>query len=703
MKTGLTIEQTRSALEKVRNIGIMAHIDAGKTTTTERILYYTGRTHKIGEVHDGAAEMDWMAQEKERGITITSAATSCSWRDHHLNLIDTPGHVDFTVEVERSLRILDGAVCVFCAVGGVEPQSETVWRQADRYQVPRIAFINKMDRLGSNPERTIQMMRDRLGAKPLLIQLPIGLESSFCGVVDLVEMKTRIWHEGADDFGTVYEDGPIPDDMMEAAEDARTHMLEQLAETDDALLERYLEGEHIGRDDLRRAIRGATIRDGLIPVLYGAAFKNKGVQLLLDATVDYLPSPLDVPPVIGMDPDSGDESLREARTDVPFTALAFKIQSDPHGKLTFLRVYSGVVESGTVVHNSSKGKREKIGRLLRVHANKREDIKFACAGDIICAIGLHNTSTGETLCAPGDSIILECPKFPDPVIAVAIEPKSRADQERLDISLAKLAEEDPTFQVRTDPETGQTIISGMGELHLEIIVDRLVREFRIHANIGRPEVAYRETIRKEAEGIGRFIRQTGGRGQYGHAEIELFPRDPGEGFHFEDCIVGGAIPSEFITPVRRGIQEALEAGVLAGYPVVDVGVRLVDGSFHPVDSSEMAFSIAGSLAFKDAVPKAEPVLLEPIMDVEVIVPEEYMGDVIGDINSRRGKVVNLEPRSHLQVIAALVPLADVFGYATALRSMTQGRGTYSMQLGCYEPVPPSIQKEVVAKVTGTRV
>jgi len=696
------MEQTRSALEKVRNIGIMAHIDAGKTTTTERILYYSGRTHKIGEVHDGAAEMDWMDQEKERGITITSAATSCMWQDHHLNLIDTPGHVDFTVEVERSLRILDGAVCVFCAVGGVEPQSETVWRQADRYQVPRIAFINKMDRLGSNPARTIEMMRTRLGAKPLQIQLPIGIESTFCGVVDLVEMKARIWHEGADDFGTVYEDGPIPRDMIRAAEQARTEMLEHLAETDDALLERYLEGDHITPEDIHRAIRRATIHVGLIPVLYGAAFKNKGVQLLLDAIVQYLPSPLDVPPVIGTDPSTGEEILREARPDEPFAALAFKIQSDPHGKLTFLRIYSGSIAAGSVVRNSSKGKREKVGRLMKVHANKREDIKQAYAGDIVCAIGLHSTSTGETLCDPGESIVLECPRFPDPVISVAIEPKSRVDQERLDISLAKLAEEDPTFQVRTDTETGQTIISGMGELHLEIIVDRLVREFRIHANIGRPEVAYRETIQGEAKGIGRFIRQTGGRGQYGHAEIEVFSRSSGEGFSFEDCIVGGAIPSEYIPAVRKGIEEAFEMGILAGYPIVDVGVRLVDGSHHPVDSSEMAFSVAGSMALKDALPKAKPVILEPVMDVEVIVPEEYMGDVIGDINSRRGKVVNIEPRGHLQVISALVPLADIFGYATVLRSMTQGRGTYSMQLGRYEVVPPSIQSKIVAKATGTR-
>ncbi len=696
------MEQTRSALEKVRNIGIMAHIDAGKTTTTERILYYSGRTHKIGEVHDGAAEMDWMDQEKERGITITSAATSCIWQDHHLNLIDTPGHVDFTVEVERSLRILDGAVCVFCAVGGVEPQSETVWRQADRYQVPRIAFINKMDRLGSNPARTIEMMRTRLGAKPLQIQLPIGIESTFCGVVDLVEMKARIWHEGADDFGTVYEDGPIPRDMIRAAEQARTEMLEHLAETDDALLERYLEGDHITPEDIHRAIRRATIHVGLIPVLYGAAFKNKGVQLLLDAIVQYLPSPLDVPPVIGTDPSTGEEILREARPDEPFAALAFKIQSDPHGKLTFLRIYSGSIAAGSVVRNSSKGKREKVGRLMKVHANKREDIKQAYAGDIVCAIGLHSTSTGETLCDPGESIVLECPRFPDPVISVAIEPKSRVDQERLDISLAKLAEEDPTFQVRTDTETGQTIISGMGELHLEIIVDRLVREFRIHANIGRPEVAYRETIQGEAKGIGRFIRQTGGRGQYGHAEIEVFSRSSGEGFSFEDCIVGGAIPSEYIPAVRKGIEEAFEMGILAGYPIVDVGVRLVDGSHHPVDSSEMAFSVAGSMALKDALPKAKPVILEPVMDVEVIVPEEYMGDVIGDINSRRGKVVNIEPRGHLQVISALVPLADIFGYATVLRSMTQGRGTYSMQLGRYEVVPPSIQSKIVAKATGTR-
>ncbi|HOE12430.1 MAG TPA: elongation factor G [bacterium] len=700
MNVSTTIERTENALELVRNIGVMAHIDAGKTTTTERILYYTGRTHKIGEVHDGAAEMDWMAQEKERGITITSAATCCRWRGHHLNLIDTPGHVDFTVEVERSLRVLDGAICVFCAVGGVEPQSETVWRQADRYQVPRIAFINKMDRVGADSQRTIEMMQTRLGAHVLPIQLPIGVELTFCGVVDLVEMKARIWHEAADDYGTTYEDGPIPPDMLEAAEEARVHLLETLAETDDGFMERYLEGHPITPDDIRSAIRYATIHLGRIPVLYGSALKNKGVQLLLDAVVDYLPSPLNVPPVVGTDPDSGEETVHEAHIDAPFTALAFKIQSDPHGKLTFLRIYSGRIRSGSVVFNARKKKREKIGRLLRMHANKREDIKEACVGDIVCAIGLSGTTTGDTLCDTDSPILLESPQFPDPVISVAIEPKSRSDQDRLDVSLAKLAEEDPTFQVRTDRETGETIISGMGELHLEIIVDRLIREFNVHANVGRPEVAYRETIQKATTGEARFVRQSGGRGQYGHVVIEIFPRQPGEGFSFEDCIVGGAIPSDYIPAVRKGIQESLATGALAGYPIVDIGVRLVDGSYHPVDSSEMSFSIAGSLALKDGFRRGDAVLLEPIMDVEVIVPEENMGDVIGNINARRGKVVSLEPRMNLQVISAMVPLAEMFGYATTLRSMTQGRGTYSMQLGRYEKVPSGIQAEIVAKFTG---
>jgi elongation factor G len=700
MITSLTIEEKRLALQWVRNIGIMAHIDAGKTTTTERILYYTGKTYKIGEVHDGAAQMDWTVQERERGITITSASTFCTWRNHHLNLIDTPGHVDFTVEVERSLRILDGAVCVFCAVGGVEPQSEMVWRQADRYQVPRIAFINKMDRLGANPSRTVAMIHDRLGARPLPIQIPIGSEGTFCGVVDLVEMRARIWHEGADDYGTVYEDVPIPADVAQPAGKARIHLLEQLAEIDEGLLERCVEGDHPSAEDLRSAIRRATIHLGFIPVLYGAALKNKGVQLLLDAVVDYLPSPLDVPPVVGTDPISGEETLREARLDAPFTALAFKIQSDPHGKLTFLRIYSGSLRSGSVVLNSSKGKREKIGRLLRVHANKREDIRHAQVGDIVCAIGLNGTSTGETLCDPNAPIVLECPEFPEPVISVAIEPKSWGDRDRLATSLGKLTEEDPTFQARTDSETGEIIISGMGELHLEIIVDRLLREFGVQANVGRPEVGYRETIRNPARGVGRFVRQTGGRGQYGHVVIDLFPKAAGEGFSFENCIVGGVIPSEYIPAARKGIKEALKTGVLAGYPVVDVGVRLVDGSFHPVDSSEISFVIAGSMAFKDAVSRAESVLLEPIMEVEVVVPDENMGDVIGNINARRGKVVALETRGHLKDVSALVPLAEMFGYATTLRSLTQGRGTYSMQLGRYEAVPSGIQREIVTKATG---
>ena len=557
-----------------------------------------------------------------------------------------------------------------------------------------------MDRVGANAERTLRMMRERLGAKVLPVQLPIGIESTFCGVVDLVEMKARIWHESADDFGTSFEDGPIPTDMQSIAEDARIQLLEQLAETDDGFMQRYLDGDHITPNDIHLAIRHATIHLGQIPVLYGSALKNKGVQLLLDSVVDYLPSPLNVPPVIGTDPNSGEEVLREARLDAPMAALAFKIQSDPHGKLTFLRVYSGSMKAGTVIFNASKGKREKIGRLLRVHANKREEIKEAYAGDIICAIGLNGASTGDTLCDSDARIILECPEFPDPVISVAIEPKSRCDQDRLGNSLAKLAEEDPTFVVRTDNETGETIISGMGELHLEIIVDRLIREFNVHANVGRPEVAYRETIQKSVRGEARFVRQTGGRGQYGHVVIEVFPQKPGEGFSFEDCIVGGAIPSEYIPAVKKGIQDALATGVIAGYPVVDIGVRLVDGSFHPVDSSEMSFSIAGSLALKDAMSKAKPVLLEPIMDVDVIVPELNMGDVIGNINGRRGKVVSLETQGALQFISAFVPLAEMFGYATILRSMTQGRGTYSMQLGRYEMVPQNIQNEIVEKITG---
>ncbi len=687
-------------LARVRNIGIMAHIDAGKTTTTERILYYTGRTHKIGEVHDGAAEMDWMEQEKERGITITSAATFCSWNDHYINIIDTPGHVDFTAEVERSLRVLDGCVALFCAVGGVEPQSETVWRQADRYQVPRLAFVNKMDRVGADLDRTISMMRERLGANPLVLQIPIGSEETFRGVVDLVTMKARIWHEGNDDLGTTFEDVEIPQELVEEAEHARELMLEALADIDDHLLERFLEGEFIDPEDIKFAIRRATIQATVIPVLCGSAFKNKGVQMLLDAVIDYLPSPLDVPPIIGTKPRTESEILCEAKEDAPFTALAFKIMSDPHGKLTFFRVYSGVLKAGQTVLNASKDKKEKVGRLLRMHANKREEVKTARAGDIVCALGLNRTSTGDTLCDTTFPILLESLDFPEPVISVAIEPKTRADQDSLDMALAKLADEDPTFRVKTDEESGQTIISGMGELHLEIIVDRLMREFRVEANVGKPEVAYRETITKKVNVVGKHVRQSGGRGQYGHVEAEFYPREKGQGFEFVNDIVGGTIPKEYIPAIERGIKEAMQGGVLAGYPLVDIGVRVHDGSFHAVDSSEMAFAIAGSLALKEAVSKGRATLLEPIMALEVVVPDEYLGDVIGNLNGRRGRAKGVEPRGKIQVIQAEVPLAEMFGYATTLRSLTQGRGSYTMQLSHYEPVPESIQNDIVSRTTG---
>ncbi|OGP19683.1 MAG: translation elongation factor G [Deltaproteobacteria bacterium GWA2_57_13] len=686
-------------LDKTRNIGIMAHIDAGKTTTTERILYYTGITYKIGEVDEGTATMDWMVQEQERGITITSAATTCFWRDHRINIIDTPGHVDFTVEVERSLRVLDGAIAVFCSVGGVEPQTETVWRQADKYRVPRIAFVNKMDRVGADFFRVVRMIQDRLGAHPLPIQLPIGAEDHFKGIVDLVQMEAVLWDEESP--GAKYRIEPIPEDLRGLAQEHREKLLEKLADCDESIMEQYLEGREIPAEELRRAIRKAGLDLKLVPVLCGAAFRNKGVQLLLDAVLDYLPSPLDVPPVKGKHPVSQKDEERAPRDDAPFSALAFKIMTDPFvGTLTFFRVYSGALFSGSSIYNSSKGKRERIGRLLKMHANKREEIKEVYAGDIAAAVGLRNASTGDTLCEETHPVLLESIEFPEPVISIAIEPKSKADQEKLGLSLQKLTVEDPSFRVRTDEETGQTIISGMGELHLEIIVDRLLREFNVGANVGKPQVAYKETIRRAVEHEGKFIRQTGGRGQYGHVYLKVEPQPAGAGFEFVDAVKGGAIPREYIPAVEDGVEEALESGPLAGYPMVDVKVTLLDGSYHEVDSSEIAFKIAGSLAYKEAVGKARPVLLEPIMAVEVVVPEEFMGEVIGDISSRRGKVLGMDSRPAAQVIEARVPLAEMFGYATDLRSMTQGRATYTMQFSHYEPVPAPISEEISAKAVG---
>ena len=686
-------------LEKTRNIGIMAHIDAGKTTTTERILYYTGTNYKIGEVDEGTATMDWMVQEQERGITITSAATTALWRDHRINLIDTPGHVDFTIEVERSLRVLDGAVAVFCSVGGVEPQTETVWRQADKYQVPRIAFVNKMDRVGADFFRAVQMIQDRLGARPVAVQLPIGAEDQFKGVIDLVQMKAVVWEE--ESLGAKYRIEPIPAELVAQAEEYREKLLEAAADCDESLMEKYLDGKEIAESEIRRAIRAGGLALKLVPVLCGSAFRNKGVQPLLDAVIDYLPSPHDIPSVQGKNPDSQQAEERPASDEAPFSALAFKIMTDPFvGTLTFFRVYSGVLFSGSSVYNSTKTKRERIGRLLKMHANKREEIKEVYAGDIAAAVGLRSTTTGDTLCDEDRPIVLESIDFPDPVISIAIEPKSKADQERLGISLQKLAGEDPSFRVRTDEETGQTIISGMGELHLEIIVDRLVREFNVGANVGKPQVAYKETIRKTVEQEGKFIRQTGGRGQYGHVEIRVEPQAPGGGFEFEDAVKGGRIPREYIPAVEKGVREATESGVLAGYPVVDVKVTLLDGSYHDVDSSEIAFKIAGSMAFKEATRKASPVLLEPIMSVEVVVPEDFMGDVIGDISSRRGKILGMGSRPAVQVIEARVPLAQMFGYATDVRSMTQGRATYTMQFSHYEPVPATISEEISAKAVG---
>ena len=689
------------SLEKTRNIGIMAHIDAGKTTTTERILYYTGRSYKIGEVHEGTATMDWMVQEQERGITITSAATTCFWRDCRINIIDTPGHVDFTVEVERSLRVLDGAVAILDAVSGVEPQTETVWRQADKYRVPRIVYVNKMDRVGADYYRCITMLRERLGAHPVPIQVPIGREDQYRGLVDLVGQVALVWDENDETLGKEYRTVPVPAELSDTVREWREKMIEALAEVDEALMEKYVGNEPIGADELRAAIRKGTIGLRLFPVLCGASFRNKGVQPLLDAVIDYLPSPLDIPPVRGVNPETHAVEERKAADDEPFAALAFKIMNDQHvGQLVFLRVYSGTLPSGSAVYNSTKDRKERVGRLLRMHANKREEIEAVAAGDIAAAIGLKFTTTGDTLCDPEHPIVLESMSFPEPVIAVAIEPKTKADEEKLGLSLSRLALEDPTFRVTSDQETGQTLIHGMGELHLEIIVDRLLREFRVEANVGKPQVAYRETIRARGEAQGKFIRQTGGRGQYGDVYLEVEPGLPGEGVVFENKIVGGAIPREFIPAVEKGVREALETGVLAGYPMVDVRVRLVDGSYHEVDSSEMAFKIAGSIAVKEACRRARPVLLEPIMDVEVVTPEDYMGAVVGDLNSRRGRIVSMEARGSSQVIRAQVPLGQMFGYATDLRSMTQGRATYTMQFAKYEEVPAPLAEEIVAKVAG---
>jgi len=685
-------------LVRTRNIGIMAHIDAGKTTTTERILYYTGKNYKIGEVHEGAATMDWMVQEQERGITITSAATTCKWRDCWINIIDTPGHVDFTVEVERSLRVLDGAVAVFDAVAGVEPQTETVWRQANKYHVPRICFVNKMDRIGADFARTVGMIRDRLDATPAVVQLPIGAEAGFRGVVDLLGGKALVWDDG---MGDTWREEPVPAELADEAEAARHQLIDVLSNFDDDITEKYLGEEEITADDLRKALRRATIASQVVPVLCGSAFKNKGVQPMLDAVVDYLPSPLDVPPTEGTTP-KGEPAVRQPDDSEPFSALAFKIMTDPYvGKLTYLRVYSGTLTKGSTVLNSTKDRKERVGRILQMHANHREDKEAIFTGDIVAAVGLKNTTTGDTLCDPANPIVLEALEFPEPVIHVAVEPKTKADQDKLSKALFALSEEDPTFRVRSDEETGQTVISGMGELHLEVLVDRMLREFSVDANVGKPQVAYRETIRKAVEKIEeRYVRQTGGRGQYGHVVISLEPTGPGGGYEFVDKITGGVIPKEYIPAVDAGIQEALTNGILAGYPMVDVRVILTFGSYHEVDSSEMAFKIAGSMAVKKAAAAASPVLLEPVMAVEVVTPEEYMGDVIGDLSSRRGKVEGMEQRGNSQVIRAQVPLADMFGYATDLRSCTQGRATYTMQFSAYHEVPDSIAREIIARARG---
>ena len=681
------------SLEKTRNIGIMAHIDAGKTTTTERILYYTGVNYKIGDTHDGTATMDWMEQEQERGITITSAATTCHWKDHRINIIDTPGHVDFTVEVQRSLRVLDGSVTVFCAKGGVEPQSETVWHQADEYHVPRMAFVNKMDIMGADFFNVVDMMKDRLKCNAVPIQLPIGAEDTFKGVIDLITMRAEVYY---DDLGKDVRDEDIPEDMMDQAQEYHDALIESVAELDEDLMMKYLEGEELTIPEIKAALRKGVCNVQIIPVLCGTAYRNKGVQLLLDAVVDYMPAPTDVPAIKGVNPDTEEEDERPSSDEAPFSALAFKIMTDPYvGRLTFFRVYSGTIGAGSSVLNATKGQRERLGRILQMHANSRKDIDMVYSGDIAAAVGFKNTTTGDTLCDEKHPIILESMNFPEPVIRVAIEPKTKAGQEKMGIALAKLAEEDPTFRTYTDEETGQTIIAGMGELHLEIIVDRLLREFKVEANVGEPQVAYKETIRRDANVDMKYARQSGGKGQYGHVKIIVEPNESGKGYEFINKIVGGAIPKEYIEPVNQGIQGAMQAGVLAGYPVVDVKVTLYDGSFHEVDSSEMAFKIAGSMAFKEAMRKADPVLMEPIMQVDVMVPEDYMGDVIGGLNARRGQIQGMEPRGGVEAISAAVPLSEMFGYATALRSSTQGRGQYTMQPSHYTEVPKSVQDKIV--------
>jgi elongation factor G len=692
---------TRFSLEKVRNIGIMAHIDAGKTTTTERILFYTGRTHRLGEVHEGAAFMDWMEQEKERGITITSAATTCYWNDHQINIIDTPGHVDFTVEVERSLRVLDGAVALFCAVGGVEPQSETVWRQADKYKVPRIAFINKMDRTGADFNNALQMMKERLKANAIPITLPIGEGDMFSGIIDLISFKARMYHE--ETYGATYDEIKIPHDLIEKANKSRTEMLEAVSDVDDTLLEKYLEGKEISDDEIKAVLRKATIELKIIPVICGSAFKNKGVQKLLDSVVDFLPSPVDFEEIEAHHIGINDRVKRKIDDKEKFTALAFKIMNDPYvGKLTFFRVYSGVLKSGSYVYNAVSGKKERIGRLLQMHANHREEIEDVRAGDIAAAVGLKHTKTGDTLCTEDDPILLEQIVFPEPVIQIAIEPKTKVDQDKLSDALARLSDEDPTFRVNVEEETGQTLISGMGELHLEILVDRMKREFKVEANVGKPQVAYRETISQTVSSEGKFIKQSGGRGKYGHVWVELGPNEPGKGYEFINGIVGGVVPKEYIPAVSAGIREAMRNGVVAGFPVVDIKAKLYDGSYHDVDSDEISFKVAGSMAFKEGAKKAKPILLEPIMEVEVVTPEEYLGDVMGDLNSRRGKIEGFSARKDAQVIKARVPLAEMFGYATILRSMTQGRAIYSMQFALYQEVPKSIMEEIAEKNLGKK-
>ncbi len=691
----------RLPIERVRNIGIMAHIDAGKTTTTERILYYTGKLHRIGEVHDGAATMDWMEQEKERGITITSAATTCYWDNHQINIIDTPGHVDFTVEVERSLRVLDGAVALFCAVGGVEPQSETVWRQADKYQVPRIAFINKMDRTGADFYNALQMMKDRLGANAIPITLPIGEGDIFAGVIDLISFKARIYHE--ETMGATYDEFGIPEDLIELSNKYRTQMLEAVSDIDDSLLEKYLEGKEITESEIKSALRKATIELKITPVLCGSAFKNKGVQKLLDSVVDFLPSPIDFKEIEAHHIGINDMVKRKIDDKEKFTALAFKIMNDPYvGKLTFFRVYSGTLKAGSYIYNAVSGKKERISRLLQMHANHREEIEEVKAGDIAAAVGLKYTKTGDTLCDERDAVILEKIIFPEPVIQIAIEPKTKVDQDKLSDALSKLSDEDPTFKVKVDDETGQTLISGMGELHLEILVERMKREFKVEANVGKPQVAYRETITQAVNAEGKFIKQSGGRGKYGHVWVEFSPNEPGKGYEFTNAIVGGVVPKEYITPVSAGIQEAMRNGVIAGFPVVDIKAKIYDGSYHDVDSDEISFKVAGSMAFKEAARKGKPILLEPIMDVEVVTPEEYLGDVMGDLNSRRGKIEGFSARKDAQVIKAIVPLAEMFGYSTILRSMTQGRAIYTMQFSHYHEVPKSIAEEIAEKSLGKK-